>query len=567
MIKINKYEKFFYCDSHCLFAIMLFFGITFFVGYAAFCGVVFTDDGYSLISAKYPNDILINYNLSYIITSKLYYFSHGNVGIFRLTTVMMNFITSIILTYAVIKLLQLNGKLFLLLFVLFYLSGSFIYIHNMLPDYNIPPRVVAILQFSLFLLIINTGFNKYKWLFLLLLGFFTAIDIVLRLPTYIVSCCVIVFAFAILRSRFVYNLVLFTLGMVSFFAIYFTFIQSFGHYSEILLTGMKYSAGEGHTLRLLVNNLNDIVNCLLDVFVFFIIYHVWCKSNKFRLSVNIKLSIICILIILIASIRFILGGGDNEVTTILAIFNRAVFDIIVILWVENFFRRTKIETSDDFSWQKRNIVSLFCLGLVYSVSVGTATPVFYHTVFSFSLIFVVFIIQLISLCPTRNSFKKIVSGINLILFILLLTGVIFFSAGYNNLFKQDIPYKVDNGVIYIDNGTLAEINLLKSSFAICGFKSGDYIFSFYGLPSMIYLAGGRAAVTPWHFNVSPEWNQYIIGKMSQIPSKSLFLLADKERFNQSANMGILENYTQCSEFTFTGRSKFPVGTYIIFRHK
>ena len=428
-------------------------------------------------------------------------------------------------------------------------------------------RVVAVLQFSLFLLIINNGFNKYKWLSLLLLGFFTATDIVFRLPTYIVSCCVIIFAFAILRSRFVYNLVLFTLGMVPFFAIYFTFIQSFGNYSEILLTGMKYSAGEGHTLRLLVNNLNDIVNCLLDVFVFFIIYYVWCKSNKFKLSSDIKLLIICILIVLIASIRFILGGGDNEVTTILAIFNRAVFDIVLILWIENFFRRTKVETGDIFSWQKCNIVSLSCFGFVYSVSVGTATPVFYHTVFSFSLIFVVFIIQLISLCPTSNSFKKIVSGINLMLFILLLTGMIFFSAGYNNLFKQDIPYKVDNGVIYIDRGALDDINLLKSSFAECGFKNGDYIISFYGLPSMIYLAGGRAAVTPWHFNVSPEWNEYLLNRMSYIESQQLFLLADEKRFNQKNNAKLLESYLPCSEFAFTGQSKFPVGKYIIFRHK
>ena len=107
LMKINKHKKFLRYDNCCLFTTILFLLATLFVGYAAFCGVVFTDDGYSLISAKYPNDILINYNLSYIFTSKLYYLSHGSVGIFRLTTVMMNFITSIILTYTVIKFLQL----------------------------------------------------------------------------------------------------------------------------------------------------------------------------------------------------------------------------------------------------------------------------------------------------------------------------------------------------------------------------------------------------------------------------------------------------------------------------
>lgn len=547
-----------------------------FTAYAAFHGIVFTDDGYSLLSAKYPEDIQINYNLAYLFTSSMYFLSGDNVAYFRLITILLNLLSCGALLVAaswfinahVLTGVTSNKIISLLLYSLLVIAGSLIYIHNMNPDYNIPVRTIAVIQAALVICLFNGKLsNKVFYVICIILGYLTGGLLLLRLPTFAFNLMVVFIAIFVTRKRFIFQ-GFFILGLVSFFLTLIAARLPLTDYLDILKVGMKYAAGENHSLNVIIDNLRDIINTLLDSIILFILFYLSSKYRLFIKNDNFRVAIFISMILLVAAIRFATGGGDGEVTTILAILNRAIINCVFILILNEYIRLGKYPGRlTAFLSKPRIELTIFLLLITYSVSFGTATPVFYHTVFSFPLIILALLINLIPVLNEIAIVEKFISYLNIMLLLLLLIGVSYYNAGYNDLFKQNIPYNIDNGVIYIDNDGLDDINLLKSSFAICGFKSGDYIFSFYGLPSMIYLAGGRAAVTPWHFNVSPEWNQYIVGKMSQIPSKSLFLLADKERFNQSANMGILENYTQCSEFTFTGRSKFPVGTYIIFRHK
>lgn len=545
--------------------------------YSAFRGIAFTDDGYSLLSAAHPEDIQINYNLAYLLTSVIYSWCGKNVGYFRLITVFINLfscgILSVSVWYYTKKQLiaentSSNGFIaFFLLYVTLSIAGSLIYMHNMNPDYNIPVRTIAILQGAIVICLFTERASSRFYLLCLTLGFLTGALFILRLPSFIFSFLLLLGIVSILRKDIISSM-LFIIGVILFFVILIMARAPVMNYFDILKVGMKYAAGENHSFNVIIDNLKDIINSLLDSVVLFMIYYLWNKSGIFIKNRKIPLVIVISVILLYATVRAMLGGGDGEVTTILAIFNRAVVDCILICILDEYFYSPK--TSDRFMKLLKNQrvqFTIFLLLISYSVSFGTATPLFYHTVFAFPLIVTVLIINLYSKLNNFTASFKFISYLCFLMFLIFVTGIIFYNANYDNLFRQDIPLNTGSGVIYIDKQTKADITELRESFLACGFKNGDYIISFYGLPSMIYLAGGRAAVTPWHFNVSTEWNEYLLNRMSYIESQQLFLLADEKRFNQKTNAQLLENFLPCSEFTFTGRSKFPVGKYIIFRHK
>jgi|GEM_PF-5583052 len=545
--------------------LLLFIISNYFIFRSAFSGIAFADDGYSLLSAKYPQNIVLNFNLSYVFTSVIYKVTYANVGVFRLFTVFMNIFCVLILAYSVLVFLGYRlanqFKLFLGLFLVFYLSNSIIFMHNMNPDYNFPTRCIAMIQAGLILTFLNNkSFNLYH---IFLLGFITAFQLLFKLPSFIVSLMVLFFVAMFFQGIYYKKVMAILLGVgIGIFLIYVLFSPY--NLLHVLLQGMKYTSSGVHGIKLLYNNLFDIFNCLLDVTGLYILYVLWGRSRLLNIQGRTRILIIIVAIFLVAGIRFILGGGNGETGTVIGILGRAIFNGSMLMMVYNLHSAQKIK---GFNTQFKVHLASFCLlGLAYSVSVGTDTPIFYHVMFSGSLLLTVLILQF-SLME-GVAVKILVRNANFLsvyLSIILTAGLSLYSAGYNNLFAQKISYSIEGGKIYIDQSTLTDINLVKNAFARCKFQKDDYILGFYGLPSIIYVAGGSFAVTPWNFPVPSNWNWYFTSSIKELSDKhQLFLLADLNRFNRLENSVWLDRFHECATFQLSGKSKFPAGNYVIY---
>ncbi|AUR51606.1 hypothetical protein [Aquella oligotrophica] len=291
-------------------------GCIFFTAYAAFHGIVFTDDGYSLLSAAYPKDIQINYNLAYLFTSSMYSLSDGNIAYFRLVTILLNLVSCGALLVAaswfinahVMICISRNKVISLLLYALLIIAGSLIYIHNMNPDYNIPVRTIAVIQAALVICLFNRKLsNNVFYIICITLGYLTGGLLLLRLPTFAFNLMVVLIAIYITRKNFIFH-VFFILGLASFFITLFAVNAPLMSYLDILRIGMKYAAGENHSLNVIVDNLRDITNTLLDSIILFILFYLSTKYRLFIKNNNVRLVIFISIIILVAAIRFIAGG-------------------------------------------------------------------------------------------------------------------------------------------------------------------------------------------------------------------------------------------------------------------
>ncbi|MBP9741801.1 MAG: hypothetical protein KBD37_00415 [Burkholderiales bacterium] len=542
--------------------------------WASFCGVLFGDDGFSLLMAKFPQDVLVatSGGSYYKFTHLLFRLVDGNIVLFRAVTLVLNCCSIVFLTYA-FKLIfktvfnRYPDKIQLLcIFSLLYITSSFQFIHNITPDYNNLSRYVVFAQISLLFLIF---FSNRNAILILILGIVSGINFMVRMPEFICSILIIIILLKFVKLGYIRSIGILMLGIMLTIAIYFCCIQSVPDFINGINNGLTYLKifGGHDPIILLQKNLIDIFKMLLQLAICLIIYHYIRTLLHKHYSVKAIILFAILLISLINILYCLLHYRD--LTYYFIITSKLLMLILAILVYENIvnlrggaYGAKSYLVSIKHKFITINMISILLLMFLYIASVGTDTKILYHIMFNVTLLYIGILLQLFLLSQIIHNWGSFYSTVLFLAFtamIIFIKGMVWNSPQYYDLTTQRIKYNVSGTDLYIDKDAMFDLQAVKNTLTNCGYKEGDFIGGYYILPHIIFAVGGRSMVTPWYTygdkyykNTADRANQYIMSLTS--PHGKLFLLIDKKLFYDGLGFDLNSDYYWCGTAQLSGRS-------------
>lgn len=537
--------------------------VVFFSIWATFCGLLFGDEGYFNLMAKYPQDVLIALTGNfYVLTHLLSVIVNGNLILFRNCTLVLNFLSISLLTYAVQCLIPSHKYSFskklqtVIIFSLLFVTSSFQFIHHITPDYNNISRYIVFIQVSLLLILFYKDVLsiRAKYLCLFFLGFATGVNLFAKFPEFVCSLIVISAILKFYKVRF--SIIIFVIGVLIAFVVYFSCLQSLPDFIIVQKGAFAYSKTYGgHSpVRLLGNNFLDIGIELAELTLILIIYH-FCKK---RLSRNYsENSIVGFFIISISTICLIhCFTYLNELTGYFIFISKALLAIFAILVYENIVRKR--------FFIENGMVCGAIFIFLYIASVGTDTEILYHIMFNISLLYIAILMQV----RGSKSFFLFSTFLTVFAAMMVINGLIIESPDYNNLFLEKTEYKFSGSTVYLNKDGAADLNKIRTALANCDFHEGDYISGFYAAAQLIHAVGGRSPVTPWYSYGTNQSNIFIMQHISPEMQKTLFLIINKDMYKDGLGFNVIDDYQFCGEAKLSGVNAMIGGKdYAIYRHK
>lgn len=538
----------------------------------SYSGIVFQDEGFFLLMAKFPEDVKLALTRYYQFTHYLYLLSFERIYLFRLWTILIDFIVSLIFFKTLVS--YIENKLFyitntrnkILLFLVLFLSNFFMYLHHITPDYNSLCRVVTTLQVSTWIMIeVNKFKSKSNTVLLLILGFLVGINIFIKSPESIlaiVTFTILIFIDKLTLQFRIKSILLMYFGFILGVTIYFIIFQDVHSFISQTKNSIYYDSlvGNHGLISLLLTNTRDFIYAIFWCLVIISIYALFRRYFLNNLLEYFISTSIIIFIIMLCNLVYLIhneGSLNNYQSWVTSSF--VILTSIVFLENYLYYRHINNELSNRSLRPKcnSNIIILLIL-FSYWGSIGTNISILAHM--SNQLIFIVslLIIQLIIFCSTKQYLSLVLKLLITIFSILIVNGLVYQSLRFSSLFKQTNSFEVNNHLILADKATSYNLAEFKKSLISCGYKEGDYIGGYYAIPEYVFAVGARSPITAWYNQSSDaistlHANQFI-NRLAQINYQmpKFFLLDNNVEIK---NLGFNDKIVLCGKFNFVNESQ------------
>jgi len=542
------------------------------------CGLMFSDEGFFQLMAKYPQDVAQGTTQYYRFTHYLFVLSGGHLIWFRITAFLLNFASIMVFTFITQKILNeifpSVKNNFINLFLPIFIASNFIFIHHSSPDYNLLSRIVVFAQILIMLLLIlHIQLSKFaQYVLLVLIGVLTGLNLFIKFPEFIISVVLIMVLLRFVYGKYVNELILFIIGVLIAVFGYFLCVQSWHSYVKEITTSFHYGSLVGsHSIKeLLLNNVKDFLFTFLILLVIAAFYYVLRRYlvRIYSFSQQVWFVLIILIILFSAFLPF------NYLVNYMIYYGYFLLIVIMFFIYENIQSYSQLNSAQRLLFKKIFGVTGLLVVFLYVGEIGTDAKIFYQIPLHLAPLLILVLLLQLYLLGVLKGLTDIIPAvsrvISIFMGIILIYGICYDNYKFEGqtLFQQTKSYEIDKSTILIDKVSYDGLHDISSVLEKCGYHQGDYIAGYYIKTALVSALGGRSPVTPWYWNfleTIKNGNKFILEQMSQEVQRNLFIVLDDNQESDLLGFNLKRDFKFCGQAGFK-EWRFNTDQIKIYRH-
>lgn len=559
-----KANSIFDCASHMI--VVAVFALTFItMVFFLMRGLDITDEGYYLLSARYPQDDQAVITFAFFLTNIIFKASGYNVFLFRLLGLGLLVTSGLLVGLAISRVIsRLMGRSITLLMKVSFASfcglGALVYYiwgiltpgYNLLISFVVNLTLVFVAFIYSELLVDRRDWARGSAIFFCQ-GVFVCIAMMAKFSSgavlLMLSSLWIIFS-GLIKKDFVRSAGAFVAGIFLFLAVFFLFVKGvpfdLSHYIHQTSNALKISGHLHHNyLReyctgIIFGTIATIREAAL-IYLGYIILSYYLLKKCFRYGLFYH----CLSLVLFASTGLLFVNNGGILGGYQHLFAAYVFYLfwLIFLGIAILINLKRFEELDFIAKQPAKHALLAggffifsMLSLPYIGALGTVNPIFFNVLFSITPWFGIFLIFIcmLSALPWNRSWRTIIPIlISLAAAIQVVSAPIIDPYGWSvGLLQQTEPVLIGEpkSKVYVDKGTKLFFENIRHIADQSGFHAGNDVLAFTDMPGVVFALGGRSPGTAWWVGryAVPEYhkqyNEYVLSLLPKAKIRCAFIL-------------------------------------------